>query len=83
MVGNFSYEEFKHPVKKCLYRTPVAFCTIYKFYAYPDKIRPRISQFFVLPSHQRKGIGTKLFETVARLLRADDSVIDLAGFNTH
>ncbi|XP_066148873.1 histone acetyltransferase type B catalytic subunit-like [Euwallacea fornicatus] len=74
----YVYEEKKHPVKDIFYRTPVAFCTIYKFYAYPNKIRPRISQIFVLPSHQRQGIGTNLYATISKRLRVDEEVVDIA-----
>ncbi|XP_076257115.1 histone acetyltransferase 1 isoform X2 [Rhynchophorus ferrugineus] len=73
----YVYEEFEHPIKKKLYRSPLGFCTVYKFYAYPNNIRPRISQFFILPSHQRRGLGTVLYETVASTLRDMSNVIDL------
>lgn len=59
--------------------SPVGFCTIYKFYAYPDKIRPRISQFFILPTHQRRGLGTKLYENVINYLREQPEVVDITG----
>ncbi|KAL1502790.1 hypothetical protein ABEB36_007886 [Hypothenemus hampei] len=74
----YVYEEFLHPVKKKIFRTPIAFCSVYRFYAYPSNVRPRISQFFVLPSHQKRGIGTALFETVAKFLRRQDEVIDFS-----
>lgn len=73
----YVYEEFVHPQKKTVYRSPVGFCSVYKFYAFPNKTRVRISQFFILPSHQKRGIGTMLYETVARTLRAMDTVVDI------
>lgn len=73
----YVYEQFVHPEKKTIYRSPVGFCTVYNFYAFPSNIRPRISQFFILPSHQKRGIGTKLYETVAKDLRAMESVVDI------
>ncbi|KNC71815.1 hypothetical protein SARC_15641, partial [Sphaeroforma arctica JP610] len=33
------------------------FSTLYNFYAYPHHIRPRTSQFLLLPSFQRQGHG--------------------------
>ncbi|KAJ8960557.1 hypothetical protein NQ318_013845 [Aromia moschata] len=54
----YVYEEFQHPETKATYRTPVGYCSVYKFFAYPNNIRTRISQFFILPSHQRRGIGS-------------------------
>lgn len=35
----------------------VAFASVYMFYYYPDKQRPRISQMLVLPHYQRQGHG--------------------------
>ncbi|XP_050306176.1 histone acetyltransferase type B catalytic subunit [Anthonomus grandis grandis] len=58
-------------------KTPVGFCTVYMFYAYPSNIRARVSQFFILPSHQRQGIGTMLYETVSKHLRNMEEVIDI------
>lgn len=75
------YEEFEHAVDKKKYVSPVGFCSVYKFFAYPDKIRPRISQFFVLPSHQRKGIGSKLYHSVMNHMRGMTDVVDITGKN--
>ena len=35
----------------------VAFTSVYMFYCYPDRQRPRISQMLVLPPYQRLGHG--------------------------
>jgi len=37
----------------------VGYVTLYKFFAFPDSTRLRLSQIFVLPTHQRKGHGQK------------------------
>nr|CAH7717411.1 unnamed protein product [Callosobruchus chinensis] len=73
----YVYEELEHPVTKKLCITPIGFCTIYNFFCYPDKMRSRISQFFVLPSHQRRGIGARLYHTIAQRLRELPSVVDI------
>ncbi|XP_060534183.1 histone acetyltransferase type B catalytic subunit [Cylas formicarius] len=73
----YVYEEFEHPVSKKTIRSPIGFCTVYRFFAYPNGIRARISQFFILPSHQRRGIGTKLYQTVVKVLRSMDEVVDV------
>ncbi|XP_030747562.1 histone acetyltransferase type B catalytic subunit [Sitophilus oryzae] len=73
----YIYEEFEHPITRKIYRTPVGFCSVYKFYAFPNNIRPRISQFFILPSHQKNGLGTALYETVASSLRSMNNVVDM------
>ena len=32
----------------------IGFCTLYNYYAYPDKTRVRVSQILVLPPYQRQ-----------------------------
>ncbi|KAJ8973360.1 hypothetical protein NQ317_001405 [Molorchus minor] len=73
----YVYEEFMHPEKKEIYRTPIGYCSVYKFLAYPDKVRARISQFFIMPSHHRRGIGSKLYNVVVDKLRSLPEVIDI------
>ena len=57
-VGSVDWSRFE---KKCdagrnLYSI-VGYTTVYGFYAYPDKLRPRLSQLLILPQFQRKGHG--------------------------
>lgn len=73
------YEEFEHPVTKEMYRSAVGYCSVYKFYAYPDNIRARISQFFILPPHQRRGIGSQLYRTIIEDIKKIPKVIDVTG----
>ncbi|XP_018566781.1 histone acetyltransferase type B catalytic subunit [Anoplophora glabripennis] len=73
----YVYEEFEHPVTNEIYRSAVGYCSVYKFYAYPDNIRARISQFFILPPHQRKGIGSKLYHTIINDIKKMPKVIDV------
>ncbi|CAH1156120.1 unnamed protein product [Phaedon cochleariae] len=73
----YVYEEIIDPETKRSYITPVGFCSVYKFFAYPSNIRPRISQFFILPSHQRRGIGKMLYGTVMNKLRDMPEVVDV------
>mmetsp|Transcript_19987 Transcript_19987/g.27679 ORF Transcript_19987/g.27679 Transcript_19987/m.27679 type:complete len:477 (-) Transcript_19987:115-1545(-) len=40
------------------------FCTVYRFYGYPESIRLRISQVIVLPPYQRHGHCSRLIESV-------------------
>lgn len=55
----------------------VGYSTVYLYYAYPQNIRPRISQMLVLPPFQGMGIGAELIETVYRKFKADDKVVDI------
>ncbi|ERL95079.1 histone acetyltransferase type B catalytic subunit [Dendroctonus ponderosae] len=72
----YAYEEFQHPISKKTYKTPIAYCSVYKFFSFPSNVRARISQFFVLPSHQRRGIGTALYRTVVETLKDMKEVVD-------
>ncbi|XP_058118340.1 histone acetyltransferase type B catalytic subunit [Anopheles ziemanni] len=40
----------------------VGYLAAYKYYSYPNKVRPRISQILVLPPFQKLGIATRLIE---------------------
>nr|CAG4643974.1 EOG090X06NC [Lepidurus arcticus] len=51
--------------------------TLYRYYAYPNRIRPRISQFLILPPFQRMGLGVELLETMYRHFQADPNVLDI------
>lgn len=56
----------------------VGYCTVYRYYAYPDKLRPRISQFLILPPFQRLGLGTHLLQSIYDRYRDQDTVVDIA-----
>lgn len=55
------------------------YATVYLYYAYPNKTRPRISQFLVLPPFQRIGLGAKLLDVVYRSFHNDDAILDITG----
>lgn len=42
----------------------VGFCTAYRFFALPDNIRLRISQFLTLPPFEKKGHGRQLLSAI-------------------
>uniref|UniRef100_A0A8C9QNU4 Histone acetyltransferase type B catalytic subunit n=1 Tax=Scleropages formosus TaxID=113540 RepID=A0A8C9QNU4_SCLFO len=44
----------------------VGYMTVYNYYVYPDKTRPRVSQMLVLPPFQGEGHGAQLLEAVHR-----------------
>ena len=50
------------------------FCTLYSFYAYPDRVRLRVSQVLVTPPHQRCGVGRALLQAAYEAARARDAV---------
>lgn len=52
------FARFEKRVKKLdVQYSIVGYCTVYNFYAYPDKIRSRISQFLIFPPFQKLGHG--------------------------
>ncbi|XP_077993239.1 histone acetyltransferase type B catalytic subunit-like [Glandiceps talaboti] len=53
------------------------YCTVYKYYAYPNKTRPRVSQMLILPPYQRQGLGAQLLETIYIDYRQDLEVLDI------
>ncbi|KAI1884842.1 hypothetical protein AGOR_G00214000 [Albula goreensis] len=44
----------------------VGYMTVYNYYVYPDKTRPRVSQMLILPPFQGEGHGAQLLEAVHR-----------------
>ncbi|KAK2570199.1 Histone acetyltransferase type B catalytic subunit [Acropora cervicornis] len=50
---------------------------VYQYYAYPDKIRPRISQMLILPPFQKQGHGAQLLLTVDKFYVQDQQVLDI------
>jgi len=55
----------------------VGYASVYLYFAYPDKIRPRISQVLVLPPFQRIGIGNKLIQTIYQHYQKQSDVCDI------
>ncbi|CAD5122822.1 DgyrCDS11227 [Dimorphilus gyrociliatus] len=70
------YEEYKSAEGKLLYAF-VGYMTIYNYYAYPEHIRPRISQVIVLPPYQRMGHCVQLVETFYNLSSGDKMIKDI------
>lgn len=47
---------------------------MYRFYAYPDRLRLRVSQILVLPAHQRRGVGRALLLAAYKAAHACNAV---------
>jgi histone acetyltransferase 1 len=62
-------------------RMLVGFCTCYAFPIFPslEKSRLRLSQFIILPSFQRRGLGAAFYSNLLQYFRALPSVIELTG----
>jgi GNAT superfamily N-acetyltransferase len=59
--------------------TAVGFCTVYRFFHYPDKVRMRIAQFLVLPPFQGMGVGRMLYGCIMDTYRRQANVVDVCG----
>ncbi|VVC29550.1 Acyl-CoA N-acyltransferase,Histone acetyl transferase HAT1 N-terminal [Cinara cedri] len=70
------YEIFKNENGDKCY-SPVGYSTVYEYYAYPDKIRPRISQMLILPPFQRKGLCAKLLNSLYKHYATKADVVDI------
>ncbi|KAJ1786155.1 histone acetyltransferase 1, partial [Coemansia sp. RSA 2399] len=55
----------------------VGYCTMYQFFHYPDRKRPRISQFLVLPPFQGQGHGSQLYRFIYSLVQRTPEYADL------
>lgn len=53
------------------------YCTVYRYYAYPEKVRPRISQFLILPPFQRQGLGRHLLQSIYDFQIGQSKVLDV------
>lgn len=47
------------------------------YYAYPQNVRPRISQMLILPPYQGMGIGAQFIETIYNKFKDDPKVVDI------
>lgn len=43
----------------------------------PLQVRPRVSQFLILPPFQRKGVGSKLLQTIYKHFQSQENVCDI------
>ncbi|XP_053554409.1 histone acetyltransferase type B catalytic subunit isoform X2 [Bombina bombina] len=57
----------------------VGYMTVYNYYVYPDKTRPRVSQMLVLPPFQGEGHGAHLLETVHRYYVSCPKILDITA----
>ncbi|EYC25895.1 hypothetical protein Y032_0011g1445 [Ancylostoma ceylanicum] len=55
------------------------YASLYKFYAYPDRIRPRVAQIMLLPQFRKTGIGAKLLNAVYKDLCSMREVLDVTA----
>jgi len=56
----------------------MGYMTVYHYFSYPDKIRPRISQMLILPPYQKKGHGVQLLDTITNFYMAKTEAVDIS-----
>ncbi|XP_041117792.1 histone acetyltransferase type B catalytic subunit-like isoform X4 [Polyodon spathula] len=57
----------------------VGYMTVYNYYVYPDKTRPRVSQMLILPPFQGEGHGAQLLEAIHRYYLTAPKVLDITA----
>ncbi|XP_055317994.1 histone acetyltransferase type B catalytic subunit [Sitodiplosis mosellana] len=72
-----AYEKYTSTSNGNTQYATVGYSTVYTYYAYPQNIRPRISQMLVLPPFQSMGIGAQIIETIYNKFNRDDKVVDI------
>lgn len=70
------YEKFETKEGETRYAS-VGYATVYIYFHYPDKVRPRVSQFLILPPFQRKGVGAKLLQKIYQHYQGQENVCDI------
>ncbi len=74
----FRYEKYTTENNEKAYGV-IGLATVYEYYAYPDNIRPRISQFLVLPPFQKRGLAVHLLTSINKFYENNDAVVDITG----
>lgn len=55
----------------------VGYTSVYRYYAYPEKTRPRISQVLILPPFQRQGLGSVMLNSIYDWYKRRLEVLDI------
>lgn len=55
------------------------YATVYRYYAYPDKTRPRVSQMLLLPPYRRNTLGTALLQSIYDYFKQQISTLDITA----
>nr|CAG4634801.1 EOG090X06NC [Alona affinis] len=67
----------KYPIDGGFRYAVCGYATVYLYFAYPNKTRPRVSQFLVLPPFQRMGLGAELLNVIYRSFLKDSNILDI------
>lgn len=53
------------------------YATVYRYFAYPDRTRPRVSQMLILPPYRRTGLGTTLLQSIYDYYKSQSPTLDI------
>jgi len=70
------YEKYKRSDGKTMYAS-AGYTSVYEYYAYPENMRPRMSQVIVLPPFRRLGLCSFMVEAVYKYYARIPKVIDI------
>lgn len=70
------FEKYKNDDNQDAYAV-VGFATVFEYYAYPENIRPRISQILVFPPFKNQSIGAHLYNAINKHYRVNSKVTDI------
>ncbi|CEF64841.1 Histone acetyltransferase type B catalytic subunit [Strongyloides ratti] len=71
------YAVTKKPESDDLFYSVAGYATIYRYYVYPENIRPRIAHFLLTAKYRGKGIGTKFYKSIINELSLNPKVVDI------
>lgn len=74
----YRYEKYKNQNDETCYGV-VGLSTVYEYYAYPENIRPRISQLLILPLFQNCGLAARLLLSIYNFYGRNQNVVDITG----
>lgn len=55
------------------------YATVYRYYAYPDRTRPRVSQMLLLPPFRRNRLGTTLLQIIYDYYKKQPATLDITA----
>lgn len=55
------------------------YATVYRYYVYPDRTRPRVSQMLLLPPYRRNGLGTRLLQSIYEYYMKQPQTLDITA----
>lgn len=55
------------------------YATVYRYFVYPDRTRPRVSQMLIMPPYRRNGLGTTLLQSIYDYYMKQPATLDITA----